>query len=920
MSSTQHLPQAEAYSPQIEEKWQEYWAKEGLDVAPRQPKRPTCYVLDMFPYPSGAGLHVGHPLGYIASDIYARYKRMKGYDVLHPMGFDAFGLPAEQYAIETGQHPAQTTAQNIDQYRKQLKRLGLSYDWSREICTSDPSYYRWTQWMFALFFESWYNKKSDRAEEISSLAKAFERGGSAAVEAFCGPNQPKFSAQAWREASEQAREAWLLNYRLAYLEKTYVNWCPALGTVLSNDEVKDGYSERGAHPVIQRRMKQWMLRLTAYADRLLRDASQLSWPPSILDMQRHWIGRSEGIEIDFPLEKGPSLKVFSTRVETIYGATFVCVSFAQALSLPLEPSKKQSIEEMAQQSQRRAEAQGISTSLYALHPLTEERIPVWAADYVLEGYGTGAVMAVPSHDARDYAFAKTYDLPLRQVIEPPLPCEGAYEGQKGKLIQSGPLDGLSVEEARVAALTLLNARTQVHKKVNYRLRDAVFARQRYWGEPLPIYYKDGLPRPLNSDQLPLLLPAVDAYLPTQAGEPPLARAQNWKNEAGHPYELSTMPGWAASSWYFFRYMDPHNSKSFCSEEALAAWKQVDLYIGGAEHAVGHLIYARCWTKFLFDRGLVGVNEFARQLVNQGMIHGRSYFVYRIKGEETYVSYGLREAQQTTALHVENDLVSEKGILNREGFRKSRSSRKNAQFILEDDQYLCGTEVEKMSKSKFNVVNPDAVIQRYGADTLRVYEMFLGPLEQSKPWDTRGMDGANRFLKKVWRLFHSKKGAFFVSEEAPNEQELRVLHQTIQKVTQDTEKLAFNTAVSAMMIAVNDWIRDACHKRAILEPFLCVLAPYAPHIAEELWHKCAHRTSVTQQPFPELDLRYLVQNTYIYPVSVNGKVRAQMELPAEWSTDQIKAEALAQQAIQRWLAGKKPKRVIVIPQKIVNIVL
>lgn len=915
--------QASTYSPQIEEKWQQYWEKEGLYTAPAQPKGPTCYVLDMFPYPSGAGLHVGHPLGYIASDIYARYKRMKGYTVLHPMGFDAFGLPAEQYAIETGQHPAQTTAENTARYKKQLQRLGLSYDWNRELRTSDPAFYRWTQWMFGLFFKSWYNKEKDRAEDISTLVKQLGAGGTAAVHAASDAQAPNFTATAWKKASPVQQAAWLLHYRLAYLDEVYVNWCPALGTVLSNDEVKEGYSERGGHPVLQRPMQQWMLRIRAYAERLLKDMEQLQWPKAILDMQRHWMGRSEGIEIDFQVEGGKSLRVFTTRADTIYGVTFLCLSPGQAPQLSLSAAQAAKLKAFITKQKKTATLrpnEGFFTGVYARHPLTGQKIPVWVADYVLESYGTGVIMAVPAHDARDFAFAQKYGLPMRQVIAPPKPCEGAYEGKEGTMLDSGPLTGLSAEEGRAAAPGLLSQKTRVQKKINYRLRDAIFARQRYWGEPLPVYYKEGVPQLLPEEQLPLRLPPVDAYLPTDSGDPPLARAQNWHTKEGHPYEKSTMPGWAGSSWYFFRYMDPHNEKAFCAPEALAAWKQVDLYVGGAEHAVGHLIYARFWTKFLYDRGWVPVKEFAKKLVNQGMIYGRSFFVYRIKGENKYVSYGLRKNYESTALHVENHLVSEEQLLDTKAFCSSRSHRKDATFVLEEGKYRCGTEIEKMSKSKHNVINPDPLLSKYGADTLRLYEMFLGPLEQSKPWDTQGMDGSYRFLKKVWRLFHSPAGQFFVSEAAPSEAEQRILHKAIHKVRQDTEALALNTAVSTMMIAVNGLQALKCHKRAILEPLLLLLCPYAPHIAEELWHKCGHSSSVTQQPFPKAEARYLHEEQITYPISINGKVRAQITVPSALSEAHIEQQALDQEAIQRWLEGKKPKKVIIVRNKIVNIVV
>ena len=911
---------SDSYTPRIDLKWQSYWKREGLFRAPERPSRPTSYVLDMFPYPSGAGLHVGHPLGYIASDIYARYKRMKGFDVLHPMGFDAFGLPAEQYAIETGQHPLKTTSENIRRYRAQLERLGLSYDWSREVRTSDPSYYRWTQWMFTLFFESWYNRATDRAEGIETLRGHFEEGGSDAVDAASGPQRPKFTSKEWRMASEEEQSRWLLNYRLAYLDDAFVNWCPELGTVLSKDEVKDGYSERGGHPVVQKRMRQWMLRVTAYADRLLRDAESLDWPASVLEMQKNWIGRSEGVEIDFQLEEGGALRVFTTRVDTIYGATFVCVSLAQALSMNLSSDVGKRLEDYASthtDSLVESSTFGLFTGLYALHPLTAERLPVWVADYVLEGYGTGAVMAVPAHDARDYDFATRYQLPIRQVIEPPQPTVGAYEGRVGRLIGSGSLDGCSVEEAQVAALPLLQAQTRTARTINYKLRDAIFARQRYWGEPLPIFYRDGLPQALSAEELPLELPEIDAYLPTQDGDPPLARAAHWKTPNGHPYEQSTMPGWAGSSWYFFRYMDPKNSERFCSQEALAAWRQVDIYFGGAEHAVGHLIYARVWTKLLFDRGLVPVSEFAKKLVNQGMIYGTSYFVYRIPGTETYVSYGLRNQYKTTALHIEHTLVSD-GILDIEAFRRSRASRRAAQFLLENEQYLCGSEIEKMSKSKFNVVNPDELLERYGADTLRLYEMFLGPLEQNKPWDTRGIEGIDRFLKKVWRLFHPQ-GLCSLSEDPPTREELRILHQVIRKVAHDTDRLAFNTSISAMMIAVNGLLKRRCQKRFILEPFLLLLAPYAPHISEELWHRSGHNDSVTLQSFPTFENRYIEEESYTYPLSVNGKVRASITLPADLSKEELKKQALAHEKIRKHLKDHPPQRVIIIPGRMINIV-
>ena len=922
------------FTPQMEEKWQAYWEQENVYKTPLLPKQPTCYVLDMFPYPSGAGLHVGHPLGYIASDIYARYKRMQGYAVLHPMGFDAFGLPAEQYAIETGQHPAKTTAINIARYKEQLRRLGLSYDWDREICTSDPDFYKWTQWMFGLFYDSWYDKKRQQAAPIDRLRKLLADGGTSAVQAACSPDAPTFSAADWRGADKKQQDRWLLSYRLAYLDEIYVNWCPVLGTVLSNDEVKEGFSERGGHPVVKSRRQQWMLRITAYADRLLADMQHLMWPTAILDMQRHWIGRSEGIEIDFQVEGADvaPLRIYTTRADTIYGVTFMCISVECATRLPLSAAAKDALARFVQtrptydksQTQARdAEAcAGFFTGLYALHPLTEERLPIWVTNYVLSGYGTGAVMAVPAHDTRDYAFAKAHNLPIRKVIVPLTPCEEeVYAGKDGTLQDSGPLSGCTAQVARKKVLSLLQQKTQAKPCTNYRLRDAIFARQRYWGEPMPVYTnKDQLPQLLETKALPLLLPEIADYLPTAAGKPPLARAKGWHTPEGYPYGYDTMPGWAGSSWYFFRYMDPHNKHAFCSKEALDTWKQVDLYVGGSEHAVGHLLYARFWTKFLYDRGLIATNEFAKKLVNQGMMYGRSYFVFRKKREDVYVSHGLCKQHAVSALYVENHLVDAHNVLDIAAFCKSRSSRKNARFILEDGKYHCGTEMEKMSKSKHNVINPDPLLKKYGADTLRLYEMFMGPVEQSKPWDTKGMEGVHRFLKKMWRLFHSQETRFFVDEQPPQLEELRLLHKTIQKAGKDTEAFAFNTAISAMMIAVNELQRLKCYKRTILEPLLLVLCPYAPHMAEELWHRCGHNSSVTQQPFPVADARYLQEDTIVYPISINGKLRAKIELPTSFSKEDIEKSVRTHEVVQRWLAQKTPKKIIIVPGKIVNVVL
>ena len=932
------------YQPkEIEGYWQAYWQAMDLYRSPREDVggKPTCYVLDMFPYPSGEGLHVGHPLGYIATDIYARYRRMCGYAVLHPMGFDSFGLPAEQYAIETGQHPEQTTRRNIARYCEQLRMLGLSYDWSLEVRTSDPAFYRWTQWMFKLFFDSWYNLDTDKAEPIETLCQAFASGGTAAVQAVSSSGQKPFTAKEWNEASSAKQHQWLSVYRLAYLDDAYVNWCPSLGTVLSNDEVKDGLSERGGHKVEKRKMRQWMLGISAYAQRLVDDLEGLDWPNPILEMQRHWIGRSLGAEIDFLLLDDTSstqevLTVYTTRPDTIYGVTFIAASAEVALErLVLSPQVRNEVIKIKEASSSPGGSAkspcGCFTGCYVRHPLTEAALPIWVTDYALADYGSGIVMSVPAHDARDYVFAQAYKLPITKVIEPlrshvgdkDACCGGAYQEKEGTLIDSGVLTGLSVAKALVKAVELLEERGASRRKVNYRLRDAIFARQRYWGEPVPVYYKEGVPYCLAEAELPLSLPSIDAYLPTDEGLPPLGRAKGWKTAKGHAYELSTMPGWAGSSWYFFRYMDPQNSHCFASKEALERWKAVDLYVGGAEHAVGHLLYARFWTKFLYDRGLVSVKEFASKLVNQGMILGTSFFVYRLKSDaNTYVSAGKAKDYEVQELHVENYLVhGADHVLDTKGFCKSRKARVGSKFILESDgRYCCGSRIEKMSKSRFNVVNPDELIERYGADTLRLYEMFLGPIDQNKPWDTRGMDGPHRFLNKCWRLFHTGKGGVFhLVDHTPDEEELGILHRAIAKVRADTENMAFNTAISALMVAVGELQRLACCKREVLMPLVLLICPYAPHMAEELWRRAGGGSSACLEAYPVADMRYTAQKTLTYVLSVNGKRRAEMQVAKGTHSEEIKKAALRHERMVPYLRNKEPKRIIFVEGKLVNIV-
>ena len=1039
-----------AYNHQeIEKKWQDYWRTHKTFKAVNNAPLPKYYVLDMFPYPSGAGLHVGHPLGYIASDIYARYKRHQGFNVLHPMGYDAYGLPAEQYAIQTGTHPEVTTEKNIRRYREQLDKIGFSFDWDREVRTSDPSYYKWTQWTFIQLFKSWYNKKTDQAEPIAELVRIFETSGNAGVEAACDETEI-FTAAQWNQMDEKQQQETLMHYRLAYLSETWVNWCPALGTVLANDEVKDGLSERGGHPVERKLMKQWSLRITAYAQRLLDGLEKVDWPDSLKEMQRNWIGRSEGASLTFALAGEQAglggIEVFTTRPDTLFGATFMVLAPEHELVEKITaPEHQAEVEEYVQWAKNRSERErmtevkkvtGKFTGAYAVNPLTGKEIPVWVADYVLSGYGTGAIMAVPAHDSRDFAFARHFNLPIVQVVtapgetvSDPSEWEESYDAKEGVMINSGFLNGLTVKEAIRAAIDKIEALGIGKGTVNYRLRDAIFSRQRYWGEPFPIYYKDGIPYPLPEEELPLKLPEVDKYLPTETGEPPLARAKNWKTKEGYPLETNTMPGFAGSSGYYLRYMDPHNDKEYFSREANQYWRNVDLYIGGDEHAAGHLIYSRFWNKFLFDLGLACEDEPFQKLINQGKIQGRSSFVYRVNPEK-YAEYLLWEKMKhlegaqnvvheykdgrrkfdfyhpdkeliieikrrenleklkpyyedyikttnkrlilipaadiienmdltiaeitqaleatdkgvifnkgeirplrplfvsknipdrekfSTPLHVDINLV-DNDVLDIEAFKKWRPEYADAEFILEDGKYICGHEIEKMSKSKHNVQNPDDLIERYGADTLRLYEMFLGPIEQDKPWDTKGIEGVFRFLKKMWRLYFDEDNRLLVTDEKATDAELKTLHKTIKKVRGDIERFSFNTGVSAFMICVNELSDQKCHKREILEPLAVLLEPYAPHLAEELWQKLGHQESISRADIPDFDEKYLKEDSFAYPVSFNGKMRFKLELPVNLSKEEVEKAVLESEQAQRWLEGKTVRKVIVVPKRIVNVVV
>ena len=920
----------------IEARWQAYWRAEDVYRVTEDPSRPPYYVLDMFPYPSGAGLHVGHPLGYIASDIFARYKRLRGFNVLHPMGYDAFGLPAEQYAIQTGQHPEVTTTENIRRYREQLDQIGFSFDWSREVRTSDPEYYKWTQWVFIQLFHSYYNNATGKAAPISELIAHFEAEGTKGIN-VAESEALSFTAEEWRSWDKKKQMQTLMNYRLAYLGETMVNWCAALGTVLANDEVQDGVSVRGGHPVEQKKMQQWCLRVSAYAGRLLDSLNDLEWSESLKESQRNWIGKSEGAEVRFPLVggDGAELTVFTTRVDTIYGVTFMVLApESDYVSMVTTADQQAAVDEYLAATRRRTErdrlsdrrVSGVFSGSYATNPLTGEAIPIWISDYVLAGYGTGAVMAVPAHDSRDFAFARHFGLPIIQVVVPegeeatdPATWEESKDSKSGVLINSGIITGLSVTDAIAKMKAHVKSEGLGQVKTNYRLRDAIFSRQRYWGEPFPIYYDaEGTAHTISEDELPLCLPEVDKFLPTSDGQPPLGRAKGWHTAEGFPYELSTMPGFAGSSAYYLRYMDPHNDKALVGRDKNAYWRHVDLYVGGAEHATGHLIYSRFWNKFVYDLGLVVEDEPFRKLVNQGMIQGRSNFVYRIKDTNTFVSLGLKDQYDTTPIHVDVNIVYN-DQLDLEAFRAWRPEYATADFILEDGKYICGWAVEKMSKSMYNVVNPDMIVERYGADTLRLYEMFLGPLEQSKPWDTNGIDGVHRFLRKLWGLYYSAEG-LRVTDAPATKEELKSLHKLIRKVTQDVEQFSFNTSVAAFMICINELQGMKTSSREVLQPLLILLAPFAPHIAEELWHAIGEETTIVAAQWPEYDEKLLVEDSFKYPVSFNGKTRFTIELPREASQDEIREAVLSADEAQKWLEGKTPKKVIIVPGRIINIVL
>ncbi|GAB4038777.1 leucine--tRNA ligase [Spirosoma jeollabukense] len=994
---------------ETEQKWQHFWDEHNTfkpeeQTNNRATDRPKYYVLDMFPYPSGAGLHVGHPLGYIASDIVARYKRLKGYNVLHPMGFDSFGLPAEQYAIQTGQHPAVTTEQNLTRYIEQLKNIGFSYDWSREVRTSDPSYYKWTQWIFMELFRSWYNKDTDRAEPIETLLNKFATNGTTDVNAVCDEDAPTFTAAEWNALSKVESYEITLKYRLTYLANAVVNWCPALGTVLANDEVKDGVSERGGYPVEQKLMRQWMMRITAYADRLLTGLDTIDWTESLKEQQRNWIGKSVGASVKFPLTTDTKrfIEVFTTRVDTIYGVTFMVLAPEHELAVELTtPEQREAVDAYVNAAKLRSErdrmadtkaVSGVFTGSYCINPVNDEKVPIFLADYVLAGYGTGAVMAVPSGDQRDWNFARHFNLPIVPILDAQKGIDQQADNTKdGHYINSGIVNGLTYKEATDTLVAWLEERGLGKGKINFRMRDAVFSRQRYWGEPVPVYFKDGgstgrLPYLIDESDLPLELPAVDKYLPTETGEPPLGRAEGWKYKGEYEYELSTMPGWAGSSWYWYRYMDPNNDQAFASKSAIDYWQNVDLYIGGTEHATGHLLYSRFWNKFLKDRGYVPQEEPFKKLINQGMIQGRSNFVYRINTSNyfggsantevvflpsipsIFISNNLREGVEnndlekikyfndrmmeiqqslwlkypeansriiyshsasrplTTSLHVDVNIV-ENDVLNLDAFKQLRPDlTENAEFITEPDgKYIVGAEVEKMSKSKFNVVNPDDIVAKYGADVLRLYEMFLGPLEQAKPWNTNGIDGVYRFIRKFWRLFYKDNATgesqWIVTDEQPTPAELKILHKTIQKAESDIEAYSFNTSVSSFMICVNELATLNCHKRAILQDLVLLLSPYAPHVTEELWAALGHEPgSISKATFPKFNPSYLVEDAFEYPIQINGKVRTTISFAIDRAPTEIEREVLADEIVQKWLEGKAPKKVVVVPKRIVNVVI
>ncbi|MFH8143041.1 MAG: leucine--tRNA ligase [Muribaculaceae bacterium] len=924
----------------IESRWQQYWKDNKVYHTEIDHGKPKFYVLDMFPYPSGAGLHVGHPLGYIASDIYARYKRLKGFNVLHPMGYDAYGLPAEQYAIQTGQHPEKTTTENIARYRGQLDRIGFCYDWDREIRTCDPEYYHWTQWAFIEMFNHYFDVKQQKAMPVADLEAYFAANGSEGHTA--AESKPlKFTAGEWKAMDDKQRSDTLMNYRIAYLGNTMVNWCPQLGTVLANDEVSEGVSIRGGYPVEQKLMYQWCLRVSAYAPRLLDSLESLEWSDSIKETQRNWIGRSEGAEMQFKVaDSDVEMTIFTTRADTVFGVTFMVLApESKYVDMVTTPGQRQAVEDYRNEIKHKTEREriadkkvsGVFTGAYAVNPLTGKRIPIWVSDYVLAGYGTGAIMAVPAHDSRDYAFARKFDLPVIPLIEGADVSEGSFDAKEGKMINSASdkldLNGLEVKEAIARTKEFIEKEGLGRVKVNYRLRDAIFSRQRYWGEPFPVYYKDGVPMMLPLDKLPLQLPEIDKYLPTESGEPPLGRAAGWQTEEGYPLELNTMPGFAGSSAYYLRYMDPRNHDELVSKEANEYWQQVDLYVGGTEHATGHLIYSRFWNKFLYDLGKVCKDEPYRKLVNQGMIQGRSNFVYRIKDTNTFVSAGLRGGYDTTPIHVDVNIVSN-DRLDTEAFRRWRPEYADAEFVLENGEYVCGWAVEKMSKSMFNVVNPDDIVERYGADTLRLYEMFLGPVEQSKPWDTNGIDGVNRFIKKLWNLFY-KGEKWLVDDSKPSREALKSVHTLIKKVTADIEAFSYNTSVAAFMICVNEISKLDCHSREVLTPLVVLLAPFAPHVAEELWHALAAdgkedaadaASTVCDAQWPEWNEEYLKADAINLPVSFNGKTRFMLSVAPETSKEEIEKLALESPDAAKWIEGKTIRKIIVVPNKIINIVV
>ena len=941
------------YFNKIEAKWQKYWAENQTFKAENLSEKPKYYVLDMFPYPSGAGLHVGHPLGYIASDIYARYKRHQGYNVLHPQGYDSFGLPAEQYAIQTGQHPAKTTTENIKRYREQLDKIGFSFDWSREVRTSDPQYYKWTQWIFIQLFESWYCKLHEQAFPISDLIDVFEEEGNIGLNAKCGNTQPDFSAAMWNSFSEEKKQKILLNYRLTYLAETEVNWCPQLGTVLANDEIVNGVSERGGFPVIKKKMTQWSMRISVFGERLLKGLETLDWSESLKETQRNWIGKSVGASVEFRLLdkkeefQGIAIKTFTTRPDTIFGVTFLTlapehelVDKITTIDQRIEVGEYITVSAKKTERERMADVKnitGVFTGAYAKHPLTKELIPIWIGDYVLAGYGTGAVMAVPCGDQRDYDFAKHFDIPIKNIFEGIDISEKAHTEKEGTIIANSDfINGLSYKEATDKVIQKLEKKHRGAKEINYRLRDAVFSRQRYWGEPFPVYYKDGLPQMIAAKHLPIRLPEVEKYLPTKTGEPPLGRADFWAwdtnsnkivsnkyidNITIFPLELNTMPGWAGSSWYMFRYMDALNKDDFASKEAMDYWENVDLYIGGSEHATGHLLYSRFWVKFLKDRGFLSVEEPFKKLINQGMILGESAFVHRLEGENKLITSNQIEGLNTQPIHADVSFVNNSNELNIEAFKNWRPEFKDAEFITEEDgTFKVSREVEKMSKSKYNVVNPDDICIQYGADTLRMYEMFLGPLEQAKPWSTAGITGVHSFLKKMWRLFHSGiDDSFLVTDKPASKDNLKILHKTIKKVIEDIENFSFNTSVSTFMIAANELSAQKCNSKEVLAPLLVLLSPYAPHISEELWSKLGNKGSISKASFPKFEEKFLIEDVKKYPISFNGKMRFTLELPLALSKDEIESVIMSHEKTIHYLEGKTPKKVIIVPGKIVNIV-